>query len=47
MAKKNLMPQQQKPVIRLNIEKPIEGLEEENLTTGFASREESALQMFL
>ncbi|NET44395.1 DUF5837 family cyanobactin class RiPP [Okeania sp. SIO2B3] len=44
MAKKNLMPQQKEPVIRLNVEKPIEGLEEENLTTGFASREGIAPQ---
>ena len=35
MEKKNLQPQQQKPVVRPTVAKPIAGLSEEQLTAGW------------
>ena len=35
MEKKNLQPQQQKPVVRPTVAKPIEGLSKEQLTAGW------------
>ena len=36
MEKKNLQPQQQKPVVRQSVAKPIAGLSEEQLTAGWS-----------
>ena len=37
MGKKNLKPQQQQPVMRFTVAKPLEELSEENLTEGWSS----------